>query len=399
MRQGSETGTIKVNQPPRYESIEAVARRTTLPALPVSMDSINVMSILRNNMGKDFSQIAMPIALNEPLNLLQKLVEELEYCDLLESAAQATDVKDRMVLMSAFAVSGYASTVNRAGRKPFNPLLGETYECIRPDKGFKFVSEKVSHHPPVMACYAESPIYRFYQDNQVKTKFWGKSMELIPTGIVHVSLPDCKDHLTWTKVTTCMRNVFSGTRYLEHYGTMKIVSAATGFSSVITFKESGYFASAKNEVTAIIFDKNGNEVAWMSGHWDEVLYRFEKGNPNNLEVVWRATPCPPHHAQMYGFTQLAVELNELTADLEGLLPITDTRFRPDQRMYENGHIDAAEAEKLRLEQKQRTTRRVMESEGQRWMPRWFEEDGSGEWVYKGGYFESRGKFESMDNIF
>ena len=47
------------------------------------------------------------------------------------------------VLVAAFAVSGYSSTYYRAGSKPFNPLLGETYECIREDKGFCFFSEQV----------------------------------------------------------------------------------------------------------------------------------------------------------------------------------------------------------------------------------------------------------------
>lgn len=49
----------------------------------------------------------------------------------------------QQVLIAAFAASGYASTYFRAGSKPFNPVLGETYECIREDKGFRFFSEQV----------------------------------------------------------------------------------------------------------------------------------------------------------------------------------------------------------------------------------------------------------------
>ena len=47
------------------------------------------------------------------------------------------------VYIATFAVSGYASSHHRAGGKPFNPVLGETYECDRPDKGFRFVAEQV----------------------------------------------------------------------------------------------------------------------------------------------------------------------------------------------------------------------------------------------------------------
>ena len=45
--------------------------------------------------------------------------------------------------MAAFAVSAYALSYYRAGRKPFNPILGETYECVREDKGFRFIAEQV----------------------------------------------------------------------------------------------------------------------------------------------------------------------------------------------------------------------------------------------------------------
>lgn len=37
--------------------------------------------------------------------------------------------------------------------KPFNPLLGETYELVVPGK-YKYFSEQVSHHPPICACIA-----------------------------------------------------------------------------------------------------------------------------------------------------------------------------------------------------------------------------------------------------
>lgn len=47
------------------------------------------------------------------------------------------------VYIAAFAVSAYSSTYHRAGCKPFNPVLGETYECERPDRGFRFISEQV----------------------------------------------------------------------------------------------------------------------------------------------------------------------------------------------------------------------------------------------------------------
>ena len=48
----------------------------------------------------------------------------------------------RTLNIAAFAVSGYSCTEGR-NCKPFNPLLGETYEAAYPDNGLRFISEKV----------------------------------------------------------------------------------------------------------------------------------------------------------------------------------------------------------------------------------------------------------------
>lgn len=48
-----------------------------------------------------------------------------------------------MSYVAAYTVSAYATTSNRTG-KPFNPLLGETYEFDRTDDfGWRCVSEQV----------------------------------------------------------------------------------------------------------------------------------------------------------------------------------------------------------------------------------------------------------------
>ncbi len=61
---------------------------------------------------------------------------------------------------------------------------------------------------------------------------------------------------------------------------------------------------------------------------------------------------------MYYFSTLALTLNESE---EGIAP-TDSRRRPDQRLMEQGRWEEANAEKQRLEEKQRTTRRERERE-------------------------------------
>jgi hypothetical protein len=85
------------------------------------------------------------VAFSEPLSFLQRLTEDLEYSDLLDAVAGNKEIDRCLQLcyVAAFMVSAYADTGERIYR-PFNPLLGETYECDRTsDLGWRSFAEKV----------------------------------------------------------------------------------------------------------------------------------------------------------------------------------------------------------------------------------------------------------------
>ena len=48
----------------------------------------------------------------------------------------------RLAYLAAFACSSWVVTQSRFG-KPFNPLLGETFEYVRPDLGYYCATEQV----------------------------------------------------------------------------------------------------------------------------------------------------------------------------------------------------------------------------------------------------------------
>ncbi|XP_032080469.1 oxysterol-binding protein-related protein 6 isoform X1 [Thamnophis elegans] len=366
-------------------------RRTCLPTPSPDTSNINLWNILRNNIGKDLSKVSMPVELNEPLNTLQHLCEELEYSELLDKAAETDDPYERMVLIAAFATSGYASTYYRAGSKPFNPLLGETYECIREDKGFRFFSEQVSHHPPISACHCESKNFVFWQDIRWKNKFWGKSMEILPIGTLNVILPKYGDCYVWNKVTTCIHNILSGRRWIEHYGEVTIRNTKSSVCICkVTFIKVNYWNSNVNEVQGVVMDQEGKVVHRLFGKWHEGLYC---GIAPSAKCIWRPGSMPTNYEHYYGFTRFAVELNELDPALKDLLPKTDARFRPDQRHLEDGHLEAAAAEKQRIEELQRCRRRYLEENNMEHIPKFFKKVIEGNqreaWVSNDTYWELR----------
>ncbi|XP_061222434.1 oxysterol-binding protein-related protein 7 isoform X4 [Neopsephotus bourkii] len=365
-------------------------RRSRLPAPPAPSGDVSLWGLLRSSVGKDLSRVALPVQLNEPLNTLQRLCEELEYSALLDRASRARDPRQRLVYVAAFAVSAYASTYYRAGSKPFNPVLGETYECVRPDRGFRFISEQVCHHPPISACHAESDNFIFWQDMRWKNKFWGKSLEIVPVGTVNVQLPRTGDHFQWNKVTTCIHNVLSGPRWIEHYGEVLIRNTRdAAYHCKITFGKARYWGAGANEVQGLVLSRSGAVVERLAGKWHEGLHR----GPAPGHCVWRANPMPRDHEKNYGFTQFALELNELTPELRRVLPSTDTRLRPDQRYLEEGNVPAAETQKRQIEQLQRDRRRVMEENNithqARFFRRLMDANGKESWVTNNTYWKLR----------
>ncbi|XP_047092175.1 oxysterol-binding protein-related protein 1C-like [Lolium rigidum] len=384
-----------------------VRRRKKLPDPVEKEKGVSLWSMIKDNIGKDLTKVCLPVYFNEPLSSLQKCYEDLEYSYLIDRAyewGKRGDSLMRILSVAAFAVSGYASTDGRSC-KPFNPLLGETYEADYPDKGLRFFSEKVSHHPMVVACHCEGTGWRFWADSNLKSKFWGRSIQLDPVGMLTLEFDD-GEVFQWSKVTTSIYNLILGKLYCDHYGTMRI-QGNREYSCKLKFKEQSIIDRNPHQVQGVIQDRSGRTVATLFGKWDESMHYvmgdcFGKGkgseNFSEAHLLWKRSK-PPKFPTRYNLTSFAITLNELTPGLKEKLPPTDSRLRPDQRCLENGEYERANAEKLRLEQRQRQARKMQESG---WKPRWFAKDkGTDTYRYLGGYWESRenSSWEDCPDIF
>ena len=89
-------------------------------------------------MGKDLTKFCVPVYFNEPLSMLQKGAEAFKNEYLLQLAAWETCKIKMMAYVAAFSIAVYAGTEGRIS-KPFNPILGETFEYI--GKDFKYIAE------------------------------------------------------------------------------------------------------------------------------------------------------------------------------------------------------------------------------------------------------------------
>ncbi|XWS61961.1 hypothetical protein CRYUN_Cryun07bG0169700 [Craigia yunnanensis] len=388
----------------RYSQIE---RRKKLPDPVEKEKGVSLWSMIKDNVGKDLTRVCLPVYFNEPISSLQKCFEDLEYSYLLDRAyeyGKEGNSLQRILNVAAFAVSGYASSEGRHC-KPFNPLLGETYEADYPDKGVRFFSEKVSHHPTLIACHCEGKGWKFWGDSNLRTKFWGRSIQLDPVGVLTLEFDD-GEIFQWSKVTTTIYNLILGKVYCDHHGLMHI-RGNRQHSCKLKFKEQSILDRNPHQVHGFVEDLSGKNVATLIGKWDDSMYYISgdgSGKPkdcspsSNASLLWKRNK-PPTNLTRYNLTSFAITLNELTPGLQEKLPPTDSRLRPDQRHLENGEYDRANAEKQRLERRQRTSRKLQENG---WKPRWFQRDDENRsFHYMGGYWEAReqGKWDGCSNIF
>ncbi|KAE9614215.1 hypothetical protein Lal_00016713 [Lupinus albus] len=383
-----------------------IARRRKLPDPVEKEKGVSLWSMIKDNVGKDLTRVCLPVYFNEPISSLQKCFEDLEYSYLLDRAyeyGKSGNSLLRALNVAAFAVSGYASSEGRHC-KPFNPLLGETYEADYPDKGLRFFSEKVSHHPTVIACHCEGKGWRFWADSNIRSKFWGRSIQLDPVGVLTLEFDD-GEIFQWSKVTTTIYNLILGKIYCDHHGNMDI-RGNRQHSCKLKFKEQSILDRNPHQVQGFVEGIMGQKVATLVGKWDDSLY-YVNGDVNvkpkdftslDASLLWKRT-MPPTNLTRYNLTSFAITLNELTPGLKEKLPPTDSRLRPDQRHLENGEYEKANIEKQRLEKRQRMSRKMQENG---WKPRWFYQGGeNGTFRYIGGYWEARaqGRWNECPNIF
>ncbi|KAK1976932.1 oxysterol-binding protein [Colletotrichum cereale] len=394
----------------------SVDRRTKVP--PALVQPPSLIAFVRKNVGKDLSTISMPVSANEPISLLQRVAEQLEYAQLLDEAVGQKEAKDRLLYVTAFAVSQFSNgrAKERAIRKPFNPLLGETYEMLRTEQevpgGFRLLVEKVSHRPVRLAMQADSANWSFSQSPAPSQKFWGKSAEITTEGRVRVALrlPDGTDELySWTHATMFLRNVVMGEKYVEPVGVMQICNDSSGAKASVEFRSKGMFGGRGEDVQVETYGPDGVHTgSSLSGTWTGGLRIVQAGKGAGQEI-WRVGKLVENAANTYGMTMFAAGLNEITDIEKGRLPPTDSRLRPDQRLAEQGDLDQAEEWKVKLEEAQRARRRVLEEKGEEHKPKWFAKVGEGPegeevWKLRTGkdsYWEerSKGTWSGLEEIF
>jgi hypothetical protein len=400
-------------------------------------DSRSLLQILSDAIGVDVTRITIPVSYNEPTTFIQRVMEAATHCYLLKLANQIAPYDKDLALLyvGIFSLSTFGCSIQRTS-KPFNPMLGETFEYVDEKRGIKFVSEQVSHHPPISACYVDDENFEMTAYFKVATRFTGNSVEVEPASTTIIKLKSTGAQYTYGGIKSVLNNLLVGSMWIDMYGdiTVKELSSTRVFH--LSCAQCGWFSAGWHEVSGDVIGEDGNTVFQIDGKWNETIYATrtaisgsekipreseakdnweldEMGNAvkpdcipfgmtlNDIPSFTVDTRCPVWYNveekcesepfNQWNMTNLSVDACKFDpTDVN--LPKTDSRRRPDRIALEELDYTKAASEKHRLEEAQRHQKKVRDEKKLPWIPKYFEEDVNNiehRWKFKHNYWSKK----------
>ena len=223
--------------------------------------------------GMDLTKITLPTFILERRSLLEMYADFFSHPDLfIDIAKQATPEK-RMVAALKFYLSTFsAGRDSTVAKKPYNPILGETFKCLynlsgeemthddseksdgpvpwaKPDH-LAFLAEQVSHHPPVSAFYSEHKEARIQFNGHIwtKSKFLGMSVGVHNVGQGVIRLLDSGEEYVINFPNGYGRSILT-VPWVELGGDCQITCHKTGYRSDVKFHTKPFYGGRAHKIS------------------------------------------------------------------------------------------------------------------------------------------------------
>ena len=302
-------------------------------------------------------KLPSPVYFNEPISMGQKQCEKFKYVDLLIKAGQEPSKEKQMCYIAAFIIGEIFLNLGRS-LKPFSPIIGETYEYFDNSKNFRFYSEHVCHNPQTNAFIAETPEFAYYGDtlNSTSFKFFKGSVELLFKNKTHIHCKKTGDHYIFNPPTVYVKGLMKPPLYNDYAGTTVIQNTTdTSYRCELKFKEEGWTADSLGNFEGTVFKDYETVVYLLEGNWQKEIYMTDPNGNNRIDLLKldENQEYLKNNIDEYVIPEFSCRLNQITPNLEKILPKNDSRFRMDMRLLEEKE-DTNEAQnyKQRYEAKQ-----------------------------------------------
>ncbi|CAE6430945.1 unnamed protein product [Rhizoctonia solani] len=333
-----------------------------------------VMSIISQlRIGMDLQRVAFPTFVLEPRSMLERITDFMSHPDLIFGQVDSAAPEERFFRVLRYYLSGW-HIKPKGVKKPYNPVLGEFFRC-RYDypngtQAF-YIAEQVSHHPPISAYFYISPAnkVRIVGELRPKSKFLGNSVMTVMEGENRVLLmgkPEDGEYVI-SMPNMYARGILFGRMVLELGDMCMVKCEKTGMTCDVEFKTKGFFSGAYNTVSGRV--KQGNtDIAEVSGMWSSSM-EYKSLKNNEKRVLFDASK--ETIVEKFVYPEEEQEPNE---SQRLWTKLTDAIHHKD--------MEAATDAKSAVENAQREAARKREETGVKHVPRFFEQNKSGQWVPK-----------------
>lgn len=229
--------------------------------------------------------LSIPVGLFEPRSHLERIVDSWVMAPYFLNAAADMDPLMQMKHAVVFCITGLE--FNCKQQKPFNPILGETYQARFPD-GTQVFCEQFAHHPPVSGyeMFGPDDAYHLFGHGEWHASFSGNSVKGHQTGRSTLRFRNgTAIHIQWPHIV--IRGLLMGDRIIEYAKEATFVDRENNLTGVLTFNPdatgvlgavTGWFSSKQKRpadyfVGAIYRgerdpnDPAANRVCEISGSW------------------------------------------------------------------------------------------------------------------------------------
>ena len=181
--------------------------------------------------GKSIMSISLPIFIFDTRSLLEMWVWQNGYCsNYLELAGKTKIPLERLKYTTSYAISKFHLCANQ--QKPFNPILGETFQCKILDS--LFYLEQTSHHPPISNYYVIGKNYKAYGYNEPEANGGANSFDIGAKGNTNILFSDGDVH-SINNPGMCIGGTIIGDRTIKFLGELQIVDKKNDLICVIDF--------------------------------------------------------------------------------------------------------------------------------------------------------------------
>ena len=363
-------------------------------------------------------QKVLPIQLNEPLNTLQRECERFIFCDLLNKASDEQKPEMKFALIAAFITAEMSMSLGRI-LKPMIPLVGETFEYVDNDLKYRFFAEEVQRMPGhISAFIVEGEKWKYWGDNRNTSsfRFFSGAFGVDFGNKIHLELlnknknkkEDIFDKFLYNRPSTLLKGILVNKLHYDFNGEITITSPdypniLCNIEYISDYNEEGIIKGkiVKGE------DLDSGEIIYLiGGNWKKEIY-ITDADENNKNVLFtvKEEEFFKNSAEKYVIPQYCCNLNYLPDKLKEVIPLSDTRNRPDQKEYEVGSTEKSQEIKTIIEEMQVYKQDILDKSNKEHQPIYFSNEYNEDskdfvFIYRGGYWEDRKKKKfKLKNVF